>query len=141
LTEATPQSSAAHSVLRNREQCYICWTSYNSSPPPQAKSLDELNHAHHEYLRDLEQRGILFGSGSLQDENGKRAGAGLYIIRARTRAEAEAIAYHEPLVAAGGRTVELTPWQRNGGSITLTVNFANGQLTADTRRFALKDPD
>jgi len=140
LAETTSQSSSAHAVLRSREQCYICWTRYNPSPPPQVKSLDELNHDHHKYLRDLERRGILFGSGSLQDENGKRAGAGLFIIRARTRAEAEAIAYGEPLVAAGVRTVELTPWQRSGGSITLTVNFANCELQADTRRFALRDP-
>ena len=35
------------------------------------------------YLRDLERRGILFGAGSLQDEIGKRFGAGMFIIRAR----------------------------------------------------------
>jgi uncharacterized protein YciI len=120
-----------------REQCYICWTRNNSSPPPQTKSLDVLNREHHDYLCELERTGILFGSGSLQDENGVRHGAGLFIIRAKTRMEAEAIAFREPLTVAGVRTLELIPWRRTGGSVTLTINFANGHLQSGPRSYSL----
>ena len=141
MAEAHTDSRPADTTNRGREQCYICWTHHNPSPPPQSRSLDELNHDHHEYLRDLERRGILFGAGSLQDETGQRFGAGMFIIRAKTRAEAESIAFKEPLTVAGMRTLELTPWRRSGGSITLTINFANGLLQADTRSFALTARD
>jgi uncharacterized protein YciI len=141
MAQTSSLSSSTHTMKRGREQCYICWTSHNPSPPQQSKSLDELNREHHEYLRDLEQRGILFGAGSLQDENGKRFGAGMFIIRARTRAEAEAIALREPLTVAGMRTIELTPWRRSAGSTALTINFANGRLQVDTRSYALTSLD
>ena len=120
-----------------REQCYICWTYLNDAPPKQSRSMDELRHDHHEYLLDLERLGILLGAGSLRDEEGKRHGAGMFIIRAKTRKEAETLAFKEPYVAAGIRTVELTPWQRSAGSITLTLQFSNGHLKADTREFTL----
>ena len=126
---------------RRREQCYICWTHYNPSPPPQSRSLEELTHDHHVYLDDLERRGILFGAGSLQDENGERFGAGLYIIRAQTRQEAESIANAEPLTAAGIRTIELLPWRRRGGSLELKINFSNGEMRVDTRTFRLTPID
>lgn len=136
MTEVPAGSAPAESSSRGREQCYICWTSHNPAPPPQSRPLEDLNHEHHEYLRDLERRGILFGAGSLQDETGKRFGAGMFIIRAKTRAEAESIAFKEPLTAAGMRTLELTPWRRSGGSFRLSIDFANGRLQADTRSFA-----
>jgi uncharacterized protein YciI len=105
------------------------------------QTLEALTHAHDLYLEDLERRGILFGSGSLQDEEGNRAGAGLFIIRARTRAEAEEIAYQEPLTVAGIRTIELIPWRRRGGSFAMTLNFANGELRVDTRSYQLTPKD
>ena len=134
------KSNQNHSESRplGREQCYICWTSYNPDPPPQSCSLDELTERHHEFLRELESRGQLFGSGSLQDENGKRYGAGLYIITANTVTEAELIAAREPLTQAGIRTVKVTPWRRTGGSINLKINFAKGLLEAGERSFELK---
>lgn len=121
-----------------REQCYIGMMTPTDAPPPTGKSPQEVRIEHHEYLLDLERRGVLFGAGPFVDENGKRHGAGMIIIRAKSRAEAEKLAFAEPYTKYGMRKMELTPWQRNEGSVNLTIRFADGVLTVDDRTYALK---
>ncbi len=65
-----------------REQCYVCWMTPNDDAPPLTLSKEEMRLVHHDYLLDLERRGILFGAGPFVDENGHRHGAGMIIIRA-----------------------------------------------------------
>ena len=98
---------------------------------------EEMRIVHHEYLVDLERRGILFAAGPFVDETGKRHGAGMLIIRVKNRAEAEAIAFGEPYTKAGQRVMELTPWQRNEGAMTMQVHFADGVLEMESRRYRL----
>jgi uncharacterized protein YciI len=120
-----------------REQCYLCWMRNNPDAPPMPVSPEEMRLVHHEYLLDLERRGVLFGAGPFVDETGQRHGAGLLIIRARTRAEAEALAFAEPYTKAGQRLMELTPWQRNEGAVTFNLRFADGALEVDGRKYKL----
>jgi len=121
-----------------REQCYVCMMTPTDAPLPKGKSAPEIRIEHHEYLLDLERRGILFGAGPFVDENGVRHGAGMIIIRAKSRAEAEAVAFAEPYTKYGMRKMELTPWQRNEGAINLEIRFADGVLKVDNRTYALK---
>ena len=67
----------------------------------------------------------------------QRHGAGLLIIRARSRAAAEEIAFAEPYTKAGQRLMELTPWQRNEGVVNMNLRFADGELELDGRRYKL----
>lgn len=120
-----------------REQCYVCWMSPNDKAPPMPMSKEQMRLVHHEYLLDLERRGILFGAGPFVDESGQRHGAGMIIIRAASRAEAEALAFAEPYTKAGQRTMVLTPWQRNEGVVNLQVRFADGVLQVDNRHYKL----
>lgn len=120
-----------------REQCWVCWMTNNDAAPPLALSKEEMRLVHHEYLLDLERRGILFAAGPFVDDKGHRHGAGMLLIRAKTRAEAEAIAFAEPYTKAGQRIMTLTPWQRNEGSLNLRLCFADGVLEVDNRRYKL----
>lgn len=120
-----------------REQCYVCWMRPNEKAPPMPMAPEEMRIVHHDYLLDLERRGILFAAGPFVDETGKRHGAGMLIIRAKDLAGAEAIAFAEPYTKAGQRIMELTPWQRNEGVMTMQLRFADGVLEVDNRRYRL----
>ncbi len=120
-----------------REQCCVCWMTPNDDAPPLPVSKEEMRLVHHDYLLDLERRGILFGAGPFVDEKGHRHGAGMIIIRATSRAEAEDIAFAEPYTKARRRIMTLTPWQRNEGTLNLRLRFADGVLEVDNRRYKL----
>jgi uncharacterized protein YciI len=126
---------------RLREQCYVCWMTPTDRPPPAGKSEAQVRAEHFEYLRELERSGLLFAAGPFFDENGDRHGSGMIIVRAKTRAEAEAVAFREPFTAAGMRTMTLTPWQRNEGSLNLRIRFLDGVIEVDNRTYALTAPE
>jgi uncharacterized protein YciI len=123
-----------------REQCYICWMTPTDAAPPADRSADDIRTEHFAYLRDLERRGVLFAAGPFVDEGGARHGAGMIIVRAATRAEAESIAYAEPYTKAGLRTMTLTPWQRNEGVLNLQIRFSDGVMQVDNRTYAIGAP-
>jgi uncharacterized protein len=80
---------------------------------------------HIAYMIDLEQRGLLFASGPLLDEQQRFAGRGLTILRAGSRAEALELAQADPFVQRGLRTIELHEWQVNEGSFSVTVRYSD----------------
>jgi uncharacterized protein YciI len=120
-----------------REQCYVCWMTATDAPPPAGKTTADVRNEHFAYLLELERSGVLFAAGPFVDETGVRQGAGMIIIRASTRAEAEAIAYAEPYTKAGMRKMVLTPWQRNEGTLNLRIRFSDGVIEVDSRTYAL----
>ena len=121
-----------------REQCYLCFMRPTDKPLPVGRTAADIRAEHHDYLVGLERSGVLFAAGPFVDETGARHGAGLIILRVRTRAEAETIAFAEPYTKLGLRTMELTPWQRNEGVLNLKLRFADGVLEVDNRTYALK---
>ena len=120
-----------------REQCYVLMMRPNPSPPPMPCSPEEMRIVHHEYLLDLERRGILFAAGPFVDENGNRVGSGMIVIRSNSRAEAETIGNAEPYTAAKQRLMDFIPWQRNEGTVKLNIRFADGVLEVDQRTYKL----
>jgi uncharacterized protein YciI len=123
-----------------REQCYVCWMTPTDAAPPAGKTAADVRTEHFAYLRELERSGVLFAAGPFVDENGVRHGAGMLLIRAKTRAEAERLANAEPYTKAGMRKIVLTPWQRNEGSLNLRVRFADGVVEVDNRTYSLGPP-
>jgi uncharacterized protein YciI len=123
-----------------REQVYLCIMT-NVEPPPEGKPpRDSLMHDHKTYLRDLERKGLLFGAGRLfneEDNEHAAIGHGMIVIRAKTRAEAEAIAFEEPFTKAGYRTMVLHPWQRNEGSVDISIRLMDSVLEIDSRTYDL----
>jgi len=124
----------------SREQCYLCVMTLVADPPSAGPSKDSLRAAHKKFLAGLENEGRIFGAGKL--ENAKESeqadlGFGMFILRAQSRKEAEAIAFQEPYTKAGHRTMRLIPWQRTEGDITIRISFTNGTMTVDRRSFTL----
>ena len=78
---------------------------------------------------ELERRGILFAAGPLYPRDSNIPEAGMFVLRAGSFDEAEAIANTDPLHAAGLRTFTLQKWRVNEGSITLTVNYSDQTVT------------
>lgn len=67
--------------------------------------------AHLRWLADLDKRGQLLLAGPFCDEQGISTGGGMFIIRAASLAEAEAIAATDPYNAGGFRTARVRPWR------------------------------
>lgn len=125
-----------------REQCYLLMMRPADPPPADAaKAQDELRVDHHDYLVDLERRGLLVAAGPCRDEAGWVRGTGLIIVRAANRAEAAAIGAAEPYTKAGLRAMEITPWQRNEGNMTVNLRLADGVLEIDNRRWKIGPAD
>lgn len=123
------------------EQCYLCFTTFVEPPPPDAPSRADVRRPHKEYMARLESEGRLFGAGLLkndqENETSSDLGYGMFILRAETRAEAEAIAFEEPNTKAGLRTMKVVPWLRGEGDINISISFTNGSLKIDRRSYLL----
>ena len=74
--------------------------------------------AHLDWLIEQERNGTLFLSGAAADET-EWDGSGVAIIRAESRAAAEAIAVTEPFHKLGLRKNTVRGWQLNEGNVTL----------------------
>ncbi|WP_373141184.1 YciI family protein [Mycobacterium marinum] len=86
-----------------------------------ARGLDAV-HAHIAdhlgYLRELEDRGVLFAAGPLWTDDGEYfEGDGMLIYRAGSVAEAQSIADADPMHASGARTYRIRPWFVHDGTI------------------------
>jgi uncharacterized protein YciI len=95
---------------RAREQCWIIRGIQSDNVPPDV-DVALLRERHTAFLDELDAEGLLVVHGACRDEHGHRSGAGLILIRAETRARAEAIAQSEPYIQNGVWTFELVPWQ------------------------------
>lgn len=125
-----------------REQCYLLMMRPRDPPPVDApETQDELRVDHHDYLVDLERRGVLVAAGPCRDGEDWVRGTGLIIVRAANRAEAAAIGAEEPYTKAGFRDMEITPWQRNEGNMTINLRLADGVLEIDNRRWKIGPAD
>jgi uncharacterized protein YciI len=77
---------------------------------------------HLAWLMEREDNGSLFLSGMLGDESGWD-GSGMAIVRATSRAAAEADARTEPFCRAGIRRNTVRGWQLNEGHVTLRLKL------------------
>jgi uncharacterized protein YciI len=80
---------------------------------------------------DLEKRGIMFAAGPLYPRGSETPEAGMFVLRASSFDEAEAIAKEDPLHKAGLRTFTIQKWRLNEGRITVTVDFSDQTMTID----------
>jgi hypothetical protein len=96
-----------------------------------AKSLDAVKQnlpEHRAYLRELEDKNILFGAGPLWTDDGQYfEGDGLLIYRANSVEEAHQLAQADPMHKSGAREFTIRPWLLNDGSITIRVTLSEPQ--------------
>src|SRR5260370_42101795 len=115
MTVAEEGMSGKAARAPKREQCWIINNEVVEPPPATALSKEEITARHHDFIHELEAKGLLVGAGPFLDDTGHRFGTGMIIFRATTPAEAEAIANREPYIAHGVRRLKLVPWQRIAG--------------------------
>lgn len=85
-------------------------------------AVQEHLHGHLAYLRELEDRGVLFAAGPLWTDDGEYfAGDGMLIYRAGSMSEAQAIADGDPMHTSGARTYRIRPWFLHDGNIGMRV--------------------
>jgi len=77
---------------------------------------------HLAWLIERENNGTIFLAGMLADETGWD-GSGLLIVRAQSRAAAEADAQTEPFCRAGIRKNTVRGWQLNEGNVTVRLKL------------------
>jgi len=91
----------------------------------EARSLDAVKAhlaEHRAYLRQLEDRDVLFAAGPLWTSDGDGfQGDGLIIVRASSPSEASEIALRDPLHRLGARSFTVTPWMLNDGALTVRI--------------------
>jgi uncharacterized protein len=96
-----------------------------------AKSLDAVKQnlpEHRAYLRELEDKNILFGAGPLWTDDGQYfEGDGLLIYRASSVEEARQLTQADPMHKNGAREFTIRPWLLNDGSITIRVTLSESE--------------
>ena len=135
MTSPAEQVAAITASL-TREQTYVLMMRPNPEAP-RIESRDLLRIEHHEYLLDLERRGILFAAGPFADSGEKPSGSGMIVIRAASREEATRIGHQEPYTRNRLRLMDVIPWQRNEGTLKLELRLADGVLKIDERTYKL----
>ena len=101
-------------------EMYLVMTRPVRSPEIDKRLADHLAHQ-----VELERRGILFAAGPLYPRGSTVPDTGMFVLRANSFEDAEAIAKTDPLHAAGLRTYTIQKWRLNEGCITLTVNYSD----------------
>lgn len=99
--------------------------------PVRSPDIEKLLGEHLKHQVELEKRGIMFAAGPLYPRNSNQPEAGMFVLRAKSFEEAEAIANEDPLHKAGYRTFTLQKWRLNEGSITITVNYSDSTMTIE----------
>lgn len=106
------------------KEMYLVVTSPVRSPQIDATWLGK--HLAHQV--ELEKRGVLFAAGPLYSRESDLPVAGMFVLRAGSFEEAEAMARTDPLHAAGLRSFTLQKWRVNEGCITVTVNLSDQSM-------------
>lgn len=107
-----------------RKKLYVLLT--KPSVPPE--KLKPFLSAHLEYMIGLEKRGLVFASGPLSDGEDPPTGQGLTVLRAKSAAEARALAEGDPFFVNGLRTFELKEWTVMEGALSLRVNLSDQSI-------------
>jgi uncharacterized protein YciI len=102
------------------KEMYLVVTRPVRSPEIEKRLQDHLDHQ-----VELERKGIMFAAGPLYSRGSQVPEAGMFVLRAGSFEEAEAICRTDPLHAAGLRTYTIQKWRVNEGSISLKVNFSD----------------
>jgi uncharacterized protein len=107
------------------KQFYVIHTKPTKGMDPIFQHLTE----HLAYQGELERKGIMFAAGPLADDKiDGWGGEGMVIIRAKSLADARAVAEADPMHKSGARNFTVRPWLMNEGSLTVRINGSNQKV-------------
>lgn len=74
----------------------------------------------------LESEGVMFAAGPMwTDDELNWEGDGMVVVRAKSRADAAAIAERDPMHQRGARSFTVRPWMINEGTFTVRLNHSS----------------
>ncbi len=97
---------------REPQYLHVCISNQVTPAPDIARTYEEVHAEHVVYLRDLFDRGIIFGAGRQAEQSGERHGGAVYILQNVTLKEAKDIMAQEPNIREGLRDATVHPWRR-----------------------------
>jgi uncharacterized protein len=103
---------------------------YITVPTAALSEIQKVLPSHLEYQVRLEQENVMFAAGPLANEDGTPAG-GMVVVRAKSFAEARAIADADPMHKAGARTYTLRRWTVNEGALSVRVHYSDQTVKID----------
>ncbi|MEM9523238.1 MAG: YciI family protein [Pseudomonadota bacterium] len=80
---------------------------------------------HFRYVKELENKDLLFAAGAIRTPEGELKGRSLFVIRAEDHAAAERIAAADPMVRAGVRSFSVEQWTVNMGSFEIRLAYSD----------------
>lgn len=96
-----------------------------STPGERPEHLPRHVPPHIDYMVGLEKQGVLFMAGPFLDASGKPAPSGMWILRASSREEANALAAGDPFHSSGARTFQVEEWQPHQGRIGVSIDLSD----------------
>jgi uncharacterized protein YciI len=99
--------------------------------PVRSPEIAERLKEHLDHQVELEKRGIMFAAGPLYPRDSDIPEAGMFVLRAKSFEEADAICKEDPLHKAGLRTYTIQKWRLNEGRITVSVDFSDQSMTIE----------
>jgi uncharacterized protein YciI len=107
-----------------KQLCVVVTTPVDGLGPVMQKVKEHLA-----FQEPLEAQGIMFAAGpQWTDDETSWEGDGMVVIRAKSLAEARAIAAKDPMHASGARIFTVRPWLVNEGTVTIKLNYAQGSF-------------
>lgn len=105
------------------KQLYVVFTTPTAGLAPAMQNLKE----HLAFQAALEKEGIMFAAGpNWADDEKSWDGEGMVAIRAKSLAEAKAIAARDPMHKSGARQFRVRPWLVNEGTVSLRLDYSKG---------------
>ena len=127
MSETKPSAQEIVALSRKEgflaKQLYVVFTTPTAGMEPVMKHLK----AHLAFQKALEKDGIMFAAGpNWTDDEKSWDGEGMVVIRAKSFAEAHAIAARDPMHQSGARKFRVRPWLVNEGTVSLRLDYSNG---------------
>lgn len=114
--------SQEHDLLALR--LYVVTSQPTNGLGPVLENLDP----HVAYQTRLENDGIMFAAGPLADDAEEQwNGEGLFVYRAKSRAEAIGIAESDPMHKSGARRFTVRAWMLNEGTYNVRLFYSGGR--------------
>jgi uncharacterized protein len=111
-----------------QKQFYVIFSTPTRGVGPVMENLQ----AHLQHQIKIERDGILVAAGPhWTDDEEFWDGEGMFVVRAKSMAEAKAIAAADPMHQCGARQFRVRPWLINEGGLALKVSFSDGRVVLE----------
>jgi uncharacterized protein YciI len=111
-----------------QKQFYVVFSAPTNGIGPVMENLE----AHLAHQCKIEADGIMVAAGPHWTDDEKQwEGEGMFVIRARSLADAKELAASDPMHKCGARSFVVRPWMVNEGGLTIRLTFSDGKFVLE----------